>query len=139
MSIDTNIKPRVMVGAQADRPVTPTEDGLIYVSPEGISFWDRAAGTWIFAPGLGDGGGIQTGSVTLSSGLASVTGITVTSASKIYISLHTRAGTIAAAPLYDQSGITVGVGTGAFSLASVSTTGATNTSDASVLNWLVIG
>lgn len=48
MSVDTNVRPRVMVGAtDLDRPVSPEEDGLVFCSAGSISIWNRAAGIWV--------------------------------------------------------------------------------------------
>lgn len=48
--IHTQVHPRVMTGLQADRPVHPDENGLVYVSETDISVWDAfangGAGAW---------------------------------------------------------------------------------------------
>jgi hypothetical protein len=144
MATDDNVHPRIQIGLEADKPATPGEDGLLYSSEQFFSVWRQAdasgAGAWQLLPVLSTGGAgsLQFGSFTLTAGEKTISNLNITTNSKIFISLKQRAGTITAAPLYDQSAITVGAGTGSFHIASVSITGATNASDVSGLNYLII-
>lgn len=85
--------------------------------------------------------GLQTGTVTLGSGVGTVnTGITISSLSttKIFLTLVTPTGTLGAA--YKVGTLVVGgSGTGSFTVTAVSTSGTTVTTDGSTLNYLITG
>jgi hypothetical protein len=98
--------------------------GFIYLMP-GPSGWRVLGGTLSTA-------GVS-GSATLVSGTVTVSTTAVTANSKIFIQLKTPSGTLGAH--YQQGTITAGT---SFVINSVSTAGATVTTDASTVNWWII-
>lgn len=84
---------------------------------------------------------MQTGTATLVSGTITIsTGIRIasTSTTTIFLTLNTPSGTLGAH--YTANGLVVGgPGTGAFTITSVDTSGATVTTDNSTLNYLIVG
>lgn len=95
----------------------------------------------------GNGGGntgtvasLQTGQVTLVSGVATVSaGITITANSLVFTSMEAPSGTLGTDWKVPTSQMVVGgPGTGAFTVTAISTSGATVTTDDSTLNYLIV-
>lgn len=146
--------------AQADvgKPAYITDDDAVTKagtgkSPAGIIVDVDSVGVWVemseaISKGLlaagaaASGGGIQTGTVTLVAGVGTVTtGITITAASKIFVTMNTPAGTLGTwGYKVADADLTVGVpDTGEFKIRSIDENGSAATSDTSTVNWLIVG
>jgi hypothetical protein len=85
---------------------------------------------------------IQTGTLTLVAGTKTInTGVTITSASKIFLQPNTPSGgTQGVKYKVPDAGLTVGApGTGAFIVTAVDNAGATVATDVSTVNYLIVG
>lgn len=82
----------------------------------------------------------QTGTVSLDAGVWTVnTGVTITSASRVFTTFNTPSGSGIGRPGVKTSSLVVGApGTGAFTITSFAPDGTTLTSDGSSINWLIV-
>lgn len=87
--------------------------------------------------------GVQNGTVTLVAGTATVnTGITLTATSRIFLSRKTQAGTVTTTVHYEAPSATRTVGApgvGAFTALATVAAGTIQNTDASVLDYLIVG
>jgi hypothetical protein len=92
--------------------------------------------------GASGAGGVQAGTVTLVAGTKTVnTGITITSSSKVFVSLNTPGGGTQGVKykVPDASLVVGGPGTGTFIVTGVDNAGATVATDVSTINYLIVG
>jgi hypothetical protein len=83
------------------------------------------------------GTGVQKGTTTLSMGTATVTGVTLTSSSKITVTYNTPSGTLGLG--LDAPAANRNTGTGQFVINSIGASGATVTTDNSTVDWHIAG
>lgn len=101
---------------------------------------DLAALTGTATGNTGPVTGMQVCQATLVAGVATVAaGITITASSQVFTSMEAPGGTIGSDWKVPTAGMVVGApGTGAFTVTAINTSGATVTTDTSVLNCLIV-
>lgn len=89
-------------------------------------------------PNFGNPPAIQTGTATLASGTVTVTGVTLTSTSRIFLTRNTAAGATIGVELVAPSA-SRNTGTGQFVINSIDASRATVVTDTSTVDWAIIG
>ena len=124
-----NLPTVTVIGLQTIAVPIPSGTNTVLTYNNGVYSWSSP---FISNP-------LQTGVATLSSGTKTVsTGITITSSSKVFLTLITPSGTLGAH--YQATNLIAGgPGTGSFTINSVDTSGSIVTTDNSTLNFLIVG